>query len=63
MVELLPGLESFLRSMLSSTRLDTDHRQIAAMYAEKIDQLSKVIDQSQHSQQTHPTPIIDEQSL
>jgi hypothetical protein len=32
LIEILPGLETFLRSMLNTTHLDTDHRQIAAMY-------------------------------
>lgn len=53
-VELLPGLETFLRSMLNSTHLDGDHRQIAAMYIDKLDQLGKPQQQ---------TPIIDDQSL
>jgi hypothetical protein len=56
-VELLPGLESFLRSMLNSTHLDTDHRQIATMYIDKLDQLDKPFDRRQQ------TPVIDDQSL
>ena len=56
-LELLPGLESFLRSMVNSTHLDGDHRQIAAMYINKLDQMAKP---HPHSQQTS---IIDHQSL
>lgn len=55
-IELLPGLESFLRSMLNSTSLDHDHQQIAAMYVSKLDQLGKHINQEQKS-------TIDDQSL
>lgn len=64
-VEILPGLESFLRSMVNSSHLNTDHRQIATMYIDKIDQLSKFGDQdSPNSPQGYPTtPIIDDQSL
>ena len=58
-VELLPGLDSFLRSMLHSSHLNTDHRQIAAMYIDKLDQLSKPLSPDQ--QQT--TSLIDDQSL
>ncbi|UJR34026.1 hypothetical protein I4U23_021440 [Adineta vaga] len=54
--ELLPGLETFLRSMLSSTNLDHDHRQIAAMYADRLDELSRPAT-------SQPTPIPDDQSL
>ena len=64
-VEILPGLESFLRSMVNSSHLNTDHRQIATMYIDKIDQLSKFVDpDSPNSPQGYPTtPIIDDQSL
>ncbi len=58
-VELLPGLESFLRSMLNSTHLNGDHRQIAAMYIDKLDQLGRPLNQQQQQQ----TSIIDDQSL
>jgi hypothetical protein len=54
-IEILPGLEDFLRSMLSSTHLDTDHRQIAAMYLDKLDQHSQSINQQ--------SSYIDDQSL
>ncbi|CAF2470933.1 unnamed protein product [Rotaria sp. Silwood2] len=54
--ELLPGLESFLRSMLNSTHLDRDHQEIAAMYVSKLDQLTKQINQQ-------PSSTIDDQSL
>ncbi|CAF0775740.1 unnamed protein product [Rotaria sp. Silwood1] len=54
--ELLPGLESFLRSMLNSTHLDRDHQEIAAMYVSKLDQLTKQTNQQQIS-------TIDDQSL
>ncbi|CAF0960703.1 unnamed protein product [Rotaria sordida] len=54
--ELLPGLESFLRSMLNSTNLDHDHQEIAAMYVSKLDQLGKQVNQQQ-------TSTIDDQSL
>jgi hypothetical protein len=57
--ELLPGLESFLRSMLNSTHLDGDHRQIAAMYVNKLDQLGKPFNEQQQQQ----TAIVDDQSL
>ncbi|CAF1272337.1 unnamed protein product [Adineta ricciae] len=53
--EILPGLEDFLRSMLSSTHLDNDHRQIAAMYLDKIDQCSQSTNQQ--------SCFIDDQSL
>ena len=56
-VELLPGLESFLRSMVNSTNLDGDHRQIATMYIDKLDQLGKPCNQEQQ------TPFIDDQSM
>lgn len=46
--------------MLNSTHLDTDHRQIAAMYVDKLDQLGKFFDPSQSHQ---PASIIDDQSL
>ena len=44
--------------MLNSTHLDGDHRQIAAMYVDKIDQLGRPLNQQQQQ-----TPIIDDQSL
>jgi hypothetical protein len=56
-VELLPGLESFLRSMVNSTQMDRDHRQTAAMYVDKLDKLGKPINQQQ------PASILDDQSL
>jgi len=43
--------------MLNSTHLDGDHRQTAAMYVDKLDQLGKPSNQQQQ------TPIIDDQSL
>jgi hypothetical protein len=48
--------------MLNSTHLDRDHRQIAAMYIDKLDQLGRPLNpqEQQHQQQTS---IIDEQSL
>jgi hypothetical protein len=51
--------------MLNSTHLDTDHRQIATMYIDKIDQMSKLFDhhEEEAQQQAHQTPIIDDQSL
>ncbi|UJR13345.1 hypothetical protein I4U23_000363 [Adineta vaga] len=53
--EILPGLEDFLRSMLTSTQLDNDHRQIAAMYLDKLDEYGQsTIQQS---------CFIDDQSL
>ena len=55
-LELLPGLETFLRSMLNSTNLDHDHRQTAAMYVDKLDELSRPSQQPQ-------TPTVDHQSL
>ena len=55
-IELLPGLEHFLRSMLNSTNLDNDHRQIAAMYVDRLDELSRPAT-------THPTPIPDNQTM
>ncbi|CAF3750323.1 unnamed protein product [Rotaria socialis] len=55
-IELLPGLESFLRSMLNSTHLDQDHQQIAAMYVSKLDQLGK-------QKTPQQTSTIDDQSL
>jgi len=63
--EILPGLESFLRSMVNSSHLDTDHRQIATMYIDKLDRLTKPDDQhSPNSPQGYPiTPLIDDQSL
>ncbi len=54
-VEFLPGLEDFLRSMSNSTHLDIDHRQVAAMYLDKLDQLSQLTNQQ--------SSIIDEPSL
>jgi hypothetical protein len=57
-VELLPGLESFLRSMVNSTNLDGDHRQIATMYIDKLDQLGKP-----DNEQQQQTPFADDQSL
>ncbi|CAF0922478.1 unnamed protein product [Didymodactylos carnosus] len=41
MNEILPGLESFLRSMLHNKHLDKDHRQVATMYIDKLDRLIK----------------------
>jgi len=55
LVEFLPGLEDFLRSMSNSTHLDIDHRQVAAMYLDKLDQLSQLTNQQ--------SSIIDEPSL
>jgi hypothetical protein len=43
--------------MLNSTHLDVDHRQVAAMYIDKLDQLGKPLNQQQQ------TSIIDDQSL
>ncbi|CAF1289931.1 unnamed protein product [Adineta steineri] len=54
--ELLPGLETFLRSMVNSTNLDHDHRQIAAMYVDKLDELSRPTN-------PQPTPVVDDQSI
>ncbi|CAF0987740.1 unnamed protein product [Adineta steineri] len=53
--EILPGLEDFLRSMLSSTHLENDHRQIAAMYLDKLDQYGQSTNQQ--------SSLIDDQSL
>ncbi len=44
--------------MLNSTHLNGDHRQIAAMYIDKIDQMGRPL----HQQQSQ-TPNIDDQSL
>jgi hypothetical protein len=44
--------------MLNSTHLDGDHRQIATMYIDKLDQLGKPLNQQQQT-----TPIMDDQSL
>jgi hypothetical protein len=49
LVEFLPGLEDFLRSMSTSTHLDSDHRHIAAMYLDKLDQLSQLTNQQSSS--------------
>lgn len=56
LIELLPGLESFLRSMLTSAHLDQDRQQIAAMYVSKLDELTKQASPQQ-------TSLIDDQSL
>lgn len=53
-VELLPGLEDFLRSMSNSTNLDLTHRQIATMYLDKLDQYSQITNQQ--------TSLIDNES-
>ncbi len=45
--------------MLNSTHLDGDHRQIAAMYVNKLDQLGKPFNEQQQQQ----TAIVDDQSL
>jgi hypothetical protein len=47
--------------MLNSTHLDGDHRQIAAMYVNKLDQLGRPI--HPHEQHQQQTSIIDDQSL
>jgi hypothetical protein len=44
--------------MLNSTHLNGDHRQIAAMYIDKIDQMGRPL----HQQQSQ-MPTIDDQSL
>jgi len=41
--------------MLNSSHLDGDHRQIAAMYVDKLDQIGKSTNQQ--------TPFVDDQSL
>jgi hypothetical protein len=43
--------------MLNSAHLDRDHRQAAAMYVDKLDQIIKPSNQQQQ------TPTIDDQSL
>jgi hypothetical protein len=43
--------------MVNSTQMDRDHRQLAAMYVDKLDKLGKPINQQQS------TSIIDDQSL
>ncbi|CAF4265880.1 unnamed protein product, partial [Didymodactylos carnosus] len=53
MNEILPGLESFLRSMLHSKHLDKDHRQVAAMYIDKLDHLIKNTKSSQQLSSTN----------
>jgi hypothetical protein len=47
--------------MLNSTQLNGDHRQIAAMYIDKIDQMGRPLHQQQ--QQQSQTSIIDDPSL
>ncbi len=55
--------------MLNSTQLNGDHRQIAAMYINKIDQMGRPIlqqpqqQQQQQQQQQSQMPMIDDQSL
>ena len=43
LLEILPGLDRFLRSMLNTRHLNTDHRHIAATYLTKIDQMNRTI--------------------
>ena len=54
-LEFLPGLEDFLRSMVNSSNLDTDHREIATLYLDRLDQLSQL--------STQQTSIIEDSSL
>jgi hypothetical protein len=49
--------------MLNSTNLDRDHRQIATMYVDKLDELSRPLNKQQQQQSQQQTPIIEDQSL
>ena len=51
--------------MLNTTQLNGDHRQTAAMYINKIDQIGRPIHHHHHQQQQQQsqTPLIDDQSL